>query len=112
MGGLVMPSAIGVLDKAGASHQVGVAAGSGNHQGYQLLGGPPDVVVDDRDVELGLGGELLPRGREPPLALLLRLGATADEPPDELLPRGRAEEDEAGARQRLPDLAGTLQVDL
>ena len=82
------------------------------HQRYQPGRRLLEVVVDHRDVELPLGGELDARGLEPPLALLPVLGAPADEPAHELVPRRRREEHEQRLRHRGPDLAGALQVDL
>ena len=60
--------------------------------------------VDDRDVELRLGGQLLDRGLEPPGPFLLRLGAPPHEPVHQLLPGRRLEEDEErpGHRPALP----------
>lgn len=83
-----------------------------NHQGYQLLDGSVNFAVDDGHVELRLGGELLAGGRQPALAFLLVLGAAADQPADQLVPRRGLEEHEDSVGRGLPDLARALEVDL
>ena len=50
--------------------------------------------------------------RQPPFDHLGRLGAAAGQPPHELVPAGRREEDELGVRHGLPHQTGALQVDL
>src|SRR6478735_8767352 len=49
-------------------------------EGHDLFGGPPDVVVDDAEVELPLRGQLDLRRAPAPRALLGALRAAADEP--------------------------------
>ncbi len=82
------------------------------HQGYQLFARIVNFGVDQRDVELVLGGQLLARGPQPALPLLLRLGPPAHEPAHQLLPGRRLEEDEQRVGHALPHLSGPLEVDL
>src|SRR6476646_3883030 len=72
----------------------------------------PNVVVGDDDIELARGGQLVPRGGQPNRALLLGLGAAADEPAHQLLPARRLQEDEQRLGHGPADLPGALQVDL
>jgi hypothetical protein len=71
-----------------------------------------DARVHQGDVELGLGGQLLPGHGEPPLHDRGVLGAPAGEPADQLVPGRRGQEHQLGPGHQRPDLAGALQVDL
>ena len=68
--------------------------------------------VDERHVELRLGRQLDPGGRQPALDRPRRLGAAADEPAHQLVPARRRQEDQQRLGHRLADLPGALQVDL
>src|SRR5690606_32096 len=90
--------------------------GAHTHEGDERVGRAVHVVVDDRDVELLLGGELDARRGEPALTLLRVLGAPADQAAHQLVEAGRGEEDEPGVQarglDRLTHLARALEVDL
>src|SRR3954452_17552829 len=98
MEGLVTPAAAGVGADTQEPHKVeGIGRGPspreglvlgdlGADQGYQLLRRSVNFVVDDRHVELRLGGELLARGLQSAFAFLRRLGSQADQTTDQLVP--------------------------
>src|SRR3954471_11504598 len=120
IGGLVMPSGDATVPATQCSSSVGLgearpasalggapsAAGHAerawheSHALYEVVGGLVDVGVDDGHVELLLGRQLEPGVVEAALTLLGGLGPPADQPAHELLPRGRGQEDEQGARHR------------
>src|SRR4051812_33796691 len=117
MGGLVMPSGLAavpatptsfscVRDRRPGYQSLGV------HQPDELLRRLLDRRVDDRGIELVLGGELDPGGVQAGLDDLWRLSAPAAQATLELLPAGWCQEDEQGVGHQLSDLARALYLDL
>src|SRR4051794_32988466 len=112
IGGLVMPSGGGATPDTGGGAPQSLAAASGagrysrtpslggaalptqagrgrSQQGYQLVGGPGHVVVDDDRIELPGGVQLGLRDRQPALLDLRRLGPAAGQPTDQFGPGRR-----------------------
>src|SRR5258708_27140512 len=97
MGGLMMPSTAGVpatlclseLLRGGSRRLTALVAARGQHQGYQPMTDFLDGRVNQRDIELGLGGQLDPRDLQPPADDVGGFPAPAGEPADQLCPRRR-----------------------
>jgi len=79
---------------------------------YQLLGHVLDGRVDQRDLELFGGRELVLGGREAPGQHLRRLRTAAGEPADQLVPGRRGQEDQPGTGRGPLDLPRSGHVDL
>src|SRR4051795_2614151 len=117
IGGLVMPSGGGATPDTGgrAPQSQTAASGAGrvsaapslvgaappaevgrgrSQQGYQLVGRPGHVVVDDDGIELPRGVQLGLGDGQPALLHLRRLRAAAGQPADQSRPGRRSEEDE------------------
>src|SRR4051794_17559182 len=117
MGGLVMPSGLAAVPATPTSFSCVRDRGPGYqslgpHQPDQLLSRLLDRRVDDRRVELVLGGELDLSRVQTRLDDLRRLGAPPVQAPLELLPRGGRQEHEQGVGHQLTHLAGPLHLDL
>src|SRR3954451_9096345 len=117
IGGLVMPSGLAAVPATPTSfscvrdRRPGYQS-LGAHQPDELLSRLRDRRVDDRRVELVLGSELDPGGVQARLDHLGRLGAASTQPPLELRPARRGQEDEQAVWHQLPDLARALYLDL
>src|SRR4051794_36204147 len=117
MGGLVMPSGLAAVPATPTSFSCvrdrapGYQSG-GPHEPDELLARLLDRGVDDRGVELVLGGELDPRCVQPGLDHLRRLRAPPAQPPFQLVPARRRQEDQQSIGHQLTDLARTLHLDL
>src|SRR3954454_9251000 len=110
IGGLVMPSGLAAVPATPPSFScVGDRApgyqSGGPHEPDELLPRLLDRGVDDRGVELVLGGQLDPRRVQPGLDHLRRLGAAPPRPPFQLVPARRRQEDQQRVGQQLADLA-------
>src|SRR5258708_3332613 len=112
MGGLMMPSTAGVpatlclseLLRGGSRRLTALVAARGQHQGYQPMTDFLDGRVNQRDIELGLGGQLDPRDLQPPADDVGGFRAPAGEPPDQLCPPWRGQKTPEGPGNRLPHL--------
>src|SRR5258708_15668537 len=106
MGGLMMPSTAGVpatlclseLLRGGSRRLTALVAARGQHQGYQPMTDFLDGRVNQRDIELGLGGQLDPRDLQPPADDVGGFRAPAGAPSGQPCPRPRGEEEPAGPR--------------
>src|SRR5258707_1960350 len=112
MGGLMMPSTAGVpatlclseLLRGGSRRLTALVAARGQHQGYQPMTDFLDGRVNQRDIELGLGGQLDPRDLQPPADDVGGFRAPACEPADQLCPRRRVVKNQQGPRNPLAPL--------
>src|SRR3954471_895280 len=117
MGGVVMPSGLAAVPATPTSFSCVRDRGPGYqslgpHHPDELLSGLLDGRVDDRGVELVLGGELDLCGRQPGLDDRRRLGAPPTQATFELLPRRWCQEHEQGVGHQLAHLARALDLDL
>ena len=85
---------------------------TGRHQRYQLPANVLDERVDQRDVELVAGFDLLPRHLQAAGDHVRRLGSPASEPAGQFRMGRGGEEDQQGAGHALAHLPGALDVDL
>src|SRR3954470_22827480 len=106
MGGLVMPSGTAAAPDTLVLQKMLPAELGDSDQGYQPIARLPDRRVEDHLVELVLGGELDPGRVEAGADERGVLGAAPGQPPYQLLPARRGEEDEQGRRHRGTHLAG------